>query len=153
VGAGTVLNRESHELAVASGAAFTVSPGHDAEIVRAADEHGVPHIGGVITPTEVMASLNAGCRYLKVFPAGTLGGADLLRALSGPFAHAGIRLMPTGGVRESDLADYLSIPSVFAVGGTWIASRAAISTNDWEAITAAARRACTVVASLSRRAT
>jgi 2-dehydro-3-deoxyphosphogluconate aldolase/(4S)-4-hydroxy-2-oxoglutarate aldolase len=119
VGAGTVVDPEQVDLAVASGARFLVSPGLDADIVRRAQEAGVPLIPGVATPSEALAALRWGIRVVKLFPAALLGGVPAVQALASVFPA--LRFIPTGGVRPADVPGYLAEPSVLAVGGSWLA--------------------------------
>jgi len=96
-------------------------------------------VPGAVTPTEVTGCLAAGARHVKFFPAAVSGGIPALAALEAPFAPAGVRFMPTGGVGPGNAAEYLSRPAVFAVGGTWVAPRADISARRWELIGERAR--------------
>ena len=134
LGAGTLLSAEMVADAAAAGAAFGVSPGVSASVLRAADEAGLPFVPGAVTPSEVIACWEAGARHLKFFPAGAYGGASTLAALAGPFAWTGVRFMPTGGVSTANAAQYLAMPSVFAVGGTWIAPREDVVAGRWDRI-------------------
>ncbi|SEC22135.1 2-dehydro-3-deoxyphosphogluconate aldolase / (4S)-4-hydroxy-2-oxoglutarate aldolase [Streptomyces sp. 3213] len=120
VGAGTVLNAEQAERAVAAGARFLVSPGFDEEVIAKARELAVPVVPGVATASELMRALKAGVDTVKLFPAEPLGGTAMLRALAAPFPQA--RFVPTGGIGPDQLPAYLGHPSVLAVGGSWIAT-------------------------------
>ena len=146
LGAGTLLTPDSVAAAVAVGARFGVSPGVSPRCVAAAAEHDFPFIPGAVTPSEVMTCLDSGANHIKFFPAGAYGGVTSLSALAGPFASAGVRFMPTGGVDASNAAHYLRLPQVFAVGGTWIAPRSDIAQGRWREIAERAR----AVATLSR---
>ena len=132
VGAGTVLTAEQVDAAVAAGAGYIVSPGLSRAVVERCAHHGVPTLPGAVTATEVQAALELGCSTLKFFPAGTSGGPAAIRALAAPFGQ--VRFVPTGGVGAANLADYLSIPVVVAVGGSWMVPRAAIASGDWATI-------------------
>lgn len=132
VGAGTVLTAEQVDAAVAAGAGYIVSPGLSRAVVERCAHHGVPALPGAVTATEVQAALELGCSTLKFFPAGTSGGPAAIRALAAPFGQ--VRFVPTGGVGAANLADYLSIPVVVAVGGSWMVPRAAIASGDWATI-------------------
>ena len=132
VGAGTVLTAEQVDAAVAAGAGYVVSPGLSRAVVERCAHHGVPVLPGAVTATEVQAALELGCSTLKFFPAGTSGGPAAIRALAAPFGQ--VRFVPTGGVGAANLADYLSIPVVVAVGGSWMVPRAAIASGDWATI-------------------
>jgi 2-dehydro-3-deoxyphosphogluconate aldolase/(4S)-4-hydroxy-2-oxoglutarate aldolase len=136
LGAGTVTTQAELQAACDAGAQFAVAPGFNPRIVRRAQELGLPFFPGIATPSEVEAALEAGCQTLKVFPAGTLGGPKHIKALSGPYAHRGVRFIPTGGVNAENVADYLALPTVLAVGGTWLAPRDLIAAGDWDRIRA-----------------
>ncbi|MFE9425981.1 bifunctional 4-hydroxy-2-oxoglutarate aldolase/2-dehydro-3-deoxy-phosphogluconate aldolase [Kitasatospora sp. NPDC006697] len=122
VGAGTVLDPEQAERAVAAGASFVVSPGLDEDVIAKCRELGVPVVPGIATATELMRALRAGLDTVKLFPAEAVGGLRVLRSLAAPFP--GVRFMPTGGIGPAQLADYLGEPSVLAVGGSWMATPA-----------------------------
>jgi 2-dehydro-3-deoxyphosphogluconate aldolase/(4S)-4-hydroxy-2-oxoglutarate aldolase len=145
LGAGTVLSAENMEKAVEAGADFGVAPGFNPAVVRRAQELGVLFAPGVATATDVEAALVAGCRVLKVFPAGVLGGPAMIKALSGPYKHTGVRFIPTGGVNAQNLGEYLAIETVAACGGTWLAKKDAIAAGDWAGITARCREAARMV--------
>lgn len=144
IGAGTVLDAAGVAAAVDAGARFIVSPGLDPAVVAAARVHDVPMIPGIATATEVQTALQLGCRTLKFFPAGALGGPTMLKALAAPFAD--VRFIPTGGIGQDDLAAYRALPSVLAVGGSFIAPADLIAAKDWPAITHRARAALQVTA-------
>ena len=133
VGAGTVLNVAQANAAMDAGARFLVSPGLSRDVVVAARERGVPVIPGAVTPTEIMAALDLGLGLLKFFPASVYGGAAALTALGSVFR--GVSFVPTGGVSVSNLADYLAVPSVAAVGGSWMVPTSAIASGDFDTIT------------------
>jgi 2-dehydro-3-deoxyphosphogluconate aldolase/(4S)-4-hydroxy-2-oxoglutarate aldolase len=105
-----------------------------------------------MTPTDLQAALRHGCRLVKFFPAMAAGGPAMLKNIAAPYAHTGIGFNPTGGVTPDKLPDWLAIPEVRAVGGTWIATRADIAAGNWDRITANARAAVAQVASLRGRA-
>ncbi len=141
VGAGTVLTPAQVRAAKEAGAVFAVAPGFNSEVVRAAQEEGLPFFPGVMTPSDIEGALSLGCRMLKFFPAGPAGGAAMLKAISAPYAHLGVRFMPTGGVSLDNLGDYLSLAAVPAAGGTWVATTEAIRAGDWAGIEAKAAAA------------
>ncbi len=141
VGAGTILDTTSLEAARASGAKFGLAPGFDPDIVEAADVMGFAFAPGVMTPSEVSAAVRRGCRLMKFFPAGTIGGPSALEGISAPFAHLGLRFIPTGGVSEANMADWLKLKAVATVGGTWIARTDDIRSERWSDITAKAKSA------------
>jgi 2-dehydro-3-deoxyphosphogluconate aldolase/(4S)-4-hydroxy-2-oxoglutarate aldolase len=145
VGAGTVLDRISLDIAMKSGAQFGLAPGFDAEIVDHAADAGFPFVPGVMTPSELSAAMRRGAHTVKFFPAGTIGGPEALKSIGAPFAHLGLKFIPTGGVTPANLADWLRVPGVAAVGGTWIAKTEDIRAAAWDKIAANARDAVAAV--------
>lgn len=139
VGAGTVTRPQEMKAVRQAGAAFAFSPGWSTALSDAARDEGVEFMPGVMTPSEVMAAANSGHRALKLFPASVAGGLSMLRALAGPFAE--LRFCPTGGVTPENMASYLELPNVFAVGGSWLTPGDAIAARDWGRITALAAQA------------
>jgi 2-dehydro-3-deoxyphosphogluconate aldolase/(4S)-4-hydroxy-2-oxoglutarate aldolase len=148
VGAGTVLTVQQVKLAKSSGARFAVAPGFNPDVVKAAQDLELPFFPGIMTPSDIEGALSLGCRMLKFFPAGPAGGAKMLQAISAPYAHLGVRFMPTGGVTLDNLGDYLAMSSVPAAGGTWIATTDAIRNEDWKGIEAKAAAASAKVKEL-----
>lgn len=134
IGAGTVLNVDNLQAAIDSGAQFAVAPGLNMTVVDAANKANLPMIPGVATASEVELALSLGCRLQKFFPAEALGGVKMLQALSGPYAHTGVKFVPTGGVNTDNLRTYLSLDVVEAVGGTWIAKKDDIKAERWSEI-------------------
>lgn len=148
VGAGTVLDRISLDVAKKSGAQFGLAPGFDAEVVDHAADAGFPFVPGILTPSELSAAMRRGAQVVKFFPAGTAGGPEALKAIGAPFAHLGLKFIPTGGVTLANMADWLKVPGVSAVGGTWIARTEDIREGRWDQISANAREAVAAVAKL-----
>ncbi|WP_336801010.1 bifunctional 4-hydroxy-2-oxoglutarate aldolase/2-dehydro-3-deoxy-phosphogluconate aldolase [Kaistia sp. MMO-174] len=148
VGAGTVLDEAQLDQAVDAGARFALSPGLDAAVLAHAAKRGLPFAPGIMTPTDLQAALRAGCSMVKFFPAMPAGGPSMLKNIAAPYLHTGIRFNPTGGVSMDNLAEWLAINEVAAVGGTWIASRADIAAGNWSKITANARAAVARVAEI-----
>ena len=134
VGAGTVVTLEQCQNAVARGAKFIVSPGFNEEIVVWCIEHGIGVTPGCVTPTEIMQAMACGLKVVKFFPANVYGGLDAMKALAGPFG--GIRFIPTGGVNDKNLAEYISAPFIHAVGGSWLCAKADIASHNFARITA-----------------
>ena len=132
VGAGTVLTPAQVDQAVAAGAAFVVSPGLSRAVVERCREHGVLTLPGAVTATEIQAALELGLSTVKFFPAGTSGGPAAVAALAAPFA--GVTFVPTGGIGPEDLADYLRLPVVVAVGGSWMVPRDRLRAGDMTGI-------------------
>jgi 2-dehydro-3-deoxyphosphogluconate aldolase/(4S)-4-hydroxy-2-oxoglutarate aldolase len=139
VGIGTVLTPRDLEAARGLGARFAVSPGATPELLDAAARSDLPFVPGVGTASEVMAAITRGFDVVKFFPAVPAGGIAALKALAGPFPQA--RFCPTGGIGEDTLADWLKLPNVVSVGGSWLAPAADIRAGNWPAITARAQRA------------
>ena len=133
VGAGTVLNLEQCKLAVECGAKFIVSPGYDEETVAWCVENGVAVTPGCVTPTEIMAALKHGLKVVKFFPANVYGGLNAIKALAGPFV--GLKFIPTGGVNQQNLGEFVSNPSIHAVGGSWVCPKADIAAHNFDKIT------------------
>ena len=141
VGAGTLLSPGQIAAASAAGAHFGVSPGFTPTLSAAATDLGLPFLPGTVTASEILAAAELGHTHLKFFPAEQSGGAAAIASLAAPLAGLGISFMPTGGIRPAGLGDYLRLPSVFAVGGTWIAPRDAITEGRFEEILAATQAA------------
>jgi len=139
VGAGTVLNEGDVDAAYKAGADFLVSPGATPALIPALADFDGPAIPGVASASEAMARLDEGFSIQKFFPAGPAGGPAFLKALAGPLPD--IRFMPTGGVSPSNAGDYLQLPNVLAVGGSWLASGDLMDAGDWAAITRMAEAA------------
>ena len=140
VGAGTVRTRAHLEAALDAGAQFGLSPGLTPELAAAARASGVPFIPGVATASEAMRAQDEGFNILKLFPAEAVGGIKLLKALAGPLPE--LRFCPTGGIDASNAGNYLALPNVLAVGGSWLTPEAALAAQDWAKITALAKEAC-----------
>ena len=141
LGAGTLLTAEQVSQARDAGATFGVAPGLSEGVMRAAQKCGLAMIPGVVTPTEISRALELGCKVLKFFPADASGGVKTIRALGGAFGHAGVRLVPTGGIDAKNLRDYLALPVVAAVGGSWMVEKKLISAKDWKQIEVLTREA------------
>jgi len=138
-GAGTVLSAAQAEAAVSAGARFIVSPGLDDGVVAVARSCGVPVYPGIVSPSELQHAYNLGLDVVKFFPASIAGGVPALKALSSVFRT--MRFMPTGGVSPGNLADFLSLPSVLACGGSWLTPADAIASGNFEQITKLAKEA------------
>lgn len=144
VGAGTLLEREQVLRARDAGAVFGLAPGLNPRIVEAATSCGLQFAPGVMTPGEVEQALALGCRVLKFFPAATAGGVGMLKALAGPYGHTGVRFIPTGGITAHNLGDYLKLPIVAAIGGSWMVEKALVAAANWAEITRLTREALAV---------
>ena len=133
VGAGTVLTPAQVDQAVAAGASYVVSPGLSRAVVERCHEHGVLALPGAVTATEIQAALELGLTTVKFFPAGTSGGPKAIAALAAPFG--GLRFVPTGGVSAANLHEYLAVPAVVAVGGSWMVSKELVRAGDFAEVT------------------
>ncbi len=137
IGAGTILSVTDLERAIDAGARFAVAPGFNPTVVKAAAARHFDFVPGCCTPSEIEQAMELGCRFLKFFPAEASGGAAMLKALLAPYRHLGIQFMPTGGVSVANAADYLAVPGVAAVGGTWLGK----AIPDWAQVASAVREA------------
>ena len=151
VGSGTVLTEAQVDQSFAAGARFALSPGIDVAVLAYAAKVGLPFAPGIMTPTDLQAALRMGCKMVKFFPAMAAGGPNMLKNIAAPYAHTGIGFNPTGGVTMDNLGDWLALPEVRAVGGTWIATKADIAAGNWDKITANAKAAVARVAELRAR--
>lgn len=118
IGAGTVINATQCEEAIACGAKFIVSPGLSKSVAEVCKKHGVPYLPGVVTPTEIMEAIELGLSTLKFFPAGVFGGLKAINALGAAFPQ--VKFMPTGGVDNSNLKEFISCNKIIACGGSWM---------------------------------
>ena len=139
LGAGTVLTCEQVDRAVAAGATYIVSPGLNAEVVKHCQQVGVPIVPGCSNPSDIELALSLGLATVKFFPAEALGGLALIKAMSAPYGN--VRFLPTGGVNEKNLLDYLGFSKVVACGGSWMVDQKAIEQKDWSRIESLTRSA------------
>ena len=142
VGAGTIVAPQQAKRAAAAGAKFLVSPGSTPSLLGAMTDTGLPHLPGVATVSEVLALLEAGYTEMKFFPAEAAGGARFLASIYSPVQAA--RFCPTGGISVSNAADYLALPNVGCVGGSWITPAAAMGAKEWARIRTLAAQAATL---------
>jgi 2-dehydro-3-deoxyphosphogluconate aldolase/(4S)-4-hydroxy-2-oxoglutarate aldolase len=138
-GAGTILDAKQYEEAVKAGSQFIVSPGTTRDLIKAAADSDVPLLPGAATASEVMSLRAEGYTVLKFFPAEQAGGAAYLKSLSSPLA--GVSFCPTGGISLKNAMDYLSLPNVVCVGGSWVAPKDLVAAGDWAGITKLAAEA------------
>ena len=148
VGAGTVINREQAAAARDAGAQFLVSPGMVEDVVIWAQENQIPILAGAVTPTEMIRAINMGLDLLKFFPAETVGGLKVIKSMSDPFPQ--LRFIPTGGIRLENLANYLQMEKIHAVGGSWMAKRQTIADGQFDEITRMAKEASNLVKQIRR---
>lgn len=118
IGAGTVINAAQAEEAISLGVKFIVSPGLSKEVAKVCKTHNVPYLPGCVTPTEIMEALELGINVIKFFPASNYGGLKTIKALNGPFPQ--VTFMPTGGVNEENVLEYLAYPHILACGGSFM---------------------------------
>jgi 2-dehydro-3-deoxyphosphogluconate aldolase/(4S)-4-hydroxy-2-oxoglutarate aldolase len=138
-GAGTLLTPADFSAAERAGARFAVSPGSTPGLLTAADNSALPYLPGAATATEAMVFLERGYRLQKFFPASYAGGVDLLRALAAPLP--GIRFCPTGGISAATAPQWLALPNVVCVGGSWLSTAALVRHAQWSEIEKLAREA------------
>lgn len=143
IGAGTVLTTAQVDEAVAAGAKFIVSPGLNPKVVRYCLEKEIPILPGCATPSDMETAIELGLSVVKFFPAEANGGLKSIKAMSAPYTQ--LRFMPTGGVNEQNLGDYLAFPKIIACGGSFMVSDALISAGDFAAITELTRKAVAIV--------
>ncbi|KZE30309.1 bifunctional 4-hydroxy-2-oxoglutarate aldolase/2-dehydro-3-deoxy-phosphogluconate aldolase [Crenobacter luteus] len=139
VGVGTVLTPAQLEASLAAGARFAISPGLTPDLAAAARDIDVPFLPGVATPSEAMWAAEQGFSVQKLFPAEAVGGRALLKALAGPLPQ--LKFCPTGGINLANAPEYLALPNVMCVGGSWLTPEAAVEARDWATITRLAREA------------
>ncbi len=118
IGAGTVINAEQCNKAIDAGAQFIVGPGFSAEVAEACKERNIPYLPGCVTPTEIIAALSYGIEVIKFFPCSNYGGLATIKALAGPFPQ--VKFLPTGGISEENVLEYLAFDKIIACGGSWM---------------------------------
>lgn len=139
IGVGTVTRPEQFEQVKKAGAKFVVSPGLTPTLAQAAKDNDMPYLPGAVTASEIIMAMELGITDLKFFPAGTSGGPAALKGFSSVFSE--IRFCPTGGVKPDNMKDYLSLPNVATVGGTWLVTPDLLASGDWDTITRLASEA------------
>ncbi|CAH0990913.1 KHG/KDPG aldolase [Sinobacterium norvegicum] len=144
IGAGTILTAEHYRLAVEAGSQFIVSPGCCEQLLAAAAQYDVPFLPGASTLSEMMALYNVGYQVLKFFPAELNGGAPFLKTVSAVMPQ--LTFCPTGGISTANAGDYLSLPNVACIGGSWMASAKSISAKDWSTISQQSEEAAALLA-------
>lgn len=143
LGAGTVLTCEQVDKAVAAGATYIVSPGFNPKVVAHCVEKGVPVLPGCANPSDIEQALEFGLKTVKFFPAEALGGLKLIKAMAAPYGA--IKFVPTGGINEKNLNDYLAFPKIAACGGSWMVPGDAIAAGDWARITELTKNAVSLM--------
>ncbi len=139
VGVGTVVAAEQAKDATNAGAQFLVSPGATDRLLDAMEDSGLPFLAGTASPSDMIRLLERGITEAKLFPATVVGGLELLRAVHGPLP--GLRFCPTGGVSVNTAPQFLALPNVGCVGGTWLTAAPLVQARDWDSVTALARAA------------
>ena len=139
VGAGTLRSKADAQAAASAGARFAVSPGYTSALGTACRDLGLPLLPGVATGGEIMAAQEDGFSALKFFPAMQAGGSAILKAWSGPFFD--VKFCPTGGISLQNAPEFLALPNVLCVGGSWLVPADALAQGDWARITTLAREA------------
>ena len=135
LGAGTVVTPDQASMCIDTGVNFGLAPGLNPDTVNYFKKNDTLFIPGVMTPSEIEQGLSLGCNILKFFPAGAAGGVKMLKNLGGPYASLGVRFCPTGGLSLDNMNDYLSLPIVSSIGGSWLATKAQIADKQWRVIT------------------
>jgi 2-dehydro-3-deoxyphosphogluconate aldolase/(4S)-4-hydroxy-2-oxoglutarate aldolase len=142
VGAGTVTNREQLKAVTDAGAKFAISPGLTADLLQAGSEGSIPLIPGISNISDLMTANDAGYDHLKFFPAEAAGGVKALKSIGGPFPN--IVFCPTGGISPENYREYLALPNVRCVGGSWLAPNEAIENKQWHILTELAKKAVAI---------
>ena len=133
VGAGTIITLDQCKKAVEMGAKFIVAPGFNREVVAWCVENNIPVTPGCVTPTEIMAAMKHGLKMVKFFPANVYGGLKALKNLAAPFGS--MKFLPTGGVNNDNIKEFIDTPFIHAVGGSWVCPKADVAAGNWDKIT------------------
>lgn len=141
VGAGTVLTQDQVKQVYDVGCDFGFAPGNNPRVLEKAIEIGLPFAPGVCTPSDIELALEFDYKVLKFFPAEPLGGVNYLKSIAAPYAHLNLQFIPLGGITQTNYQAYINLPSVPAVGGSWIAPRQVIKDRNWDVITLVAKKA------------
>lgn len=144
IGAGTVLDEAQIRQSVDAGADFLVTPGTPPALAEALARAPIPAVPGGATPTEFMSLVARGFRCCKLFPASAVGGLAMLKGLAGPLGQ--LKLCPTGGISESNAAEFLAQPNVLCIGGSWMVPKDWLAAGDWARVRESAARAAAIVA-------
>ena len=148
LGAGTLLTPEMVRAAKAAGAQFGVAPGFDPAVMAEAKQVGLPMCPGIATASELSQALSAGCKMVKFFPAEAAGGVNMIKNFLGAFRFTGVKFMPTGGVKPSNVGEYLSVPEIVCCGGTWLVPKTALDADDYDTVERLAKEASELVKSV-----
>lgn len=143
IGAGTVLTPEQADTAVACGADFIVSPGFNPTVVKHCISKGITIIPGISSPSEIEAALELGLTTVKFFPAEAAGGLKMIKAMAAPYV--GVKFMPTGGINQNNVKDYLAYDRIIACGGSWMVSSSLVDAGEFDKITELSKEAVEIV--------
>lgn len=135
LGAGTVVTPDQAKMCIDTGVGFGLAPGLNPDTVKFFQDNGTLFIPGVMTASEIEQGLSLGCKLLKFFPAAAAGGPNMLKNLAAPYGPLGVRFCPTGGIKLENMADYLALPVVACIGGSWLATKQQIAEKQWSQIT------------------
>jgi 2-dehydro-3-deoxyphosphogluconate aldolase/(4S)-4-hydroxy-2-oxoglutarate aldolase len=142
IGIGTIIESgQAERVKNKKGVVFGVSPGINPGIVKEAVACALPFPPGIATPSELELAISLGCRTVKYFPAGGMGGIPFLKSMDAPYKHLGIRYIPLGGISQDNLKDYASLRQILAIGGSWIAGKELLKEGNWKEITRRAKAA------------
>lgn len=147
LGAGTLLTTDQITRARDAGCVFGLAPGLNPNSIAMANQVGLEFSPGVMTPSDIETAIELGCKLLKFFPAEAAGGPGMLKALAGPYAHTGVKFIPTGGINADNAASYLALPAVAACGGSWMVDKTLVNEGRWDEITRLTREALRIAAS------
>lgn len=148
LGAGTIVTPDQAKMCVDLGVSFGLAPGLNPDTVRYFQKHDTLFVPGVMTPSEIEQGMSLGLKLLKFFPAGAAGGINMLKNFAAPYAPLGVRFCPTGGVNLDNMTDWLSLPVVSAIGGSWLATKQQIADKQWSVITAQVQAALAKVSAV-----
>lgn len=148
VGAGTVLNPDTAKRAVDAGAKFIVSPGFNPKTVKYCVDHNIPITPGCITPSDIEAALDHGLNVVKFFPAEAFGGLKTIKAIAAPYAM--VKFIPTGGITDKTLGEYLAFKPILAVGGSWFVAKELLAAGKWDEVTRLTKQAVEIARTAGR---
>jgi 2-dehydro-3-deoxyphosphogluconate aldolase/(4S)-4-hydroxy-2-oxoglutarate aldolase len=141
VGAGTVVTPDQAKMCIDIGVSFGLAPGLNPDTVKFFQQNKTLFIPGIMTPSEIEQGLSLGCKMLKFFPAGAAGGINMLKNMAAPYVSLGVKFCPTGGVSLENMNEWLALPMVSAIGGSWLATQKQIADKQWDVITAQVKAA------------
>ena len=149
LGAGTVVTPDQAKMCIDTGVSFGLAPGLNPDTVKYFKQNDTLFIPGIMTPSEIEQGLSLGCKMLKFFPAGAAGGVNLLKNFAAPYAPLGVQFCPTGGVNLNNMNEWLSLPVVSAIGGSWLATKQQIADKQWGVVTAQVKDALSKAAEVA----